>query len=70
MFSTTFLDLPPLAGAAGTVRLVGTDVALITRQLRLLLSDVKEYEKMSFSHNPYGDGKSSERIVQALLARR
>ncbi|NMU89654.1 UDP-N-acetylglucosamine 2-epimerase (non-hydrolyzing) [Achromobacter ruhlandii] len=60
----------PEAVAAGTVRLVGTDVALITRQLRLLLSDVKEYEKMSFSHNPYGDGKSSERIVQALLARR
>lgn len=29
----------PEAVAAGTVRLVGTDVALITGQLRLLLSD-------------------------------
>lgn len=60
----------PEAVEAGTVRLVGTDVAQITGQLRLLLSDVSEYEKMSFSHNPYGDGKASEQIVEALLARK
>ena len=60
----------PEAVAAGTVRLVGTDVALITGQLRLLLSDTAEYQKMSFAHNPYGDGKASERIVQTLLQRR
>jgi len=60
----------PEAVAAGTVRLVGTDVAQITGQLRLLLSDVSQYQKMSFSHNPYGDGKSSERIVDTLLQRR
>ena len=35
----------PEAVAAGTVRLVGTDVALITGQLRLLLSDTAEYQR-------------------------
>ena len=59
----------PEAVEAGTVRLVGTDESMITGQLRLLLSDVSEYQKMSFSHNPYGDGHASERIVQSLLDR-
>lgn len=59
----------PEAVAAGTVRLVGTDVDMITSQIRLLLSDVSAYQKMSFAHNPYGDGKASERIVQYLLDR-
>lgn len=57
----------PEAVAAGTVRLVGTDVEMITSQIRLLLSDVAQYQKMSFAHNPYGDGKASERSIQFLL---
>ena len=56
----------PEAVAAGTVRLVGTDIGLIVSQLELLLTNAAEYEKMSFAHNPYGDGQASERILASL----
>lgn len=56
----------PEAVAAGTVRLVGTDIELIVSQLELLLTNAGEYEKMSFAHNPYGDGQASERILASL----
>jgi len=46
----------PEAIEAGTVRLVGTEIELIVSQISLLLSDNKEYQKMSRAHNPYGDG--------------
>jgi UDP-N-acetylglucosamine 2-epimerase (non-hydrolysing) len=59
----------PEALAAGTVRLVGTDVERIVGNVTELLEDSAAYETMSFAHNPYGDGKASERIVQALLDR-
>ncbi|HHF2871640.1 non-hydrolyzing UDP-N-acetylglucosamine 2-epimerase [Vibrio diabolicus] len=57
----------PEAVEAGTVKLVGTDVTKITESLDLLLDDQDEYKKMSFSHNPYGDGKASQRIINAIL---
>lgn len=57
----------PEAVDAGTVRLVGTDVAKIVDGVSLLLDDRTEYERMSFAHNPYGDGRACERIVDALL---
>ncbi|MDO5668213.1 MAG: UDP-N-acetylglucosamine 2-epimerase (non-hydrolyzing) [Alcaligenaceae bacterium] len=57
----------PEAVAAGTVKLVGTDVDLITQSVDKLLSDTHEYEKMSLAHNPYGDGKASQRIVDYLI---
>ncbi|MBG0638687.1 UDP-N-acetylglucosamine 2-epimerase (non-hydrolyzing) [Enterobacter asburiae] len=56
----------PEAVAAGTVRLVGTDKNKIFSELNLLLTDKKEYDKMSNASNPYGDGKTSERIVNIL----
>jgi UDP-N-acetylglucosamine 2-epimerase (non-hydrolysing) len=59
----------PEALAAGTVRLVGTDVERIVGNVTELLEDSAAYETMSFAHNPYGDGKASDRIVQALLER-
>ena len=34
-----------------------------------LLSDEKEYERMSKASNPYGDGHASERIVDAIIER-
>mgnify|MGYP003579993342 CR=1 FL=1 len=58
----------PEAVAAGTVRLVGTDVEAIVNGVASLLDHAHEYQRMSFSHNPYGDGKACERIVQSLLA--
>ncbi|MBV7298615.1 non-hydrolyzing UDP-N-acetylglucosamine 2-epimerase [Enterovibrio paralichthyis] len=57
----------PEAVAAGTVKLVGTDVELITSSIRELLQDEKKYQEMSFAHNPYGDGQASKRIVEQLL---
>ncbi|WP_026083380.1 non-hydrolyzing UDP-N-acetylglucosamine 2-epimerase [Pseudomonas tolaasii] len=56
----------PEAVEAGTVKLVGTEIDVITTELRLLLTDADAYRQMSFAHNPYGDGKASARILDAL----
>ena len=56
----------PEAVEAGTVKLVGTDMVKIIRNVSLLLDDADEYRKMSQAVNPYGDGKACERIIQAL----
>jgi UDP-N-acetylglucosamine 2-epimerase (non-hydrolysing) len=56
----------PEAVEAGTVRLVGTDVDQIVSAAVRLLDDAEEYRRMSFAHNPYGDGHACERIVGAL----
>lgn len=53
---------------AGTARLVGSSPSRIVPALSALLSDGALYEQMSRAHNPYGDGKASRRILQALLA--
>lgn len=59
----------PEAVAAGTVKLVGTETADIARELNRLLTDTVAYRTMSYAHNPYGDGKACQRIIEALLAR-
>lgn len=56
----------PEAVEAGTVKLVGTDVAVITAALAELITDDEAYRQMSFAHNPYGDGKACQRIVEIL----
>ncbi|WP_421245207.1 non-hydrolyzing UDP-N-acetylglucosamine 2-epimerase [Aeromonas sp. 601019] len=56
----------PEAVAAGTVKLVGTNVDKIVAGLLVLLNDIDVYTEMSFAHNPYGDGLSCERILNAL----
>ncbi|EGQ9294021.1 UDP-N-acetylglucosamine 2-epimerase (non-hydrolyzing) [Vibrio vulnificus] len=56
----------PEAVAAGTVKLVGTDVEKIVSNLNSLLTDNKAYQVMSFAHNPYGDGKACQRILDSL----
>lgn len=53
----------PEALDAGTVKLVGTNSNLIVEQVQNLLSDVEIYNRMSHSHNPYGNGDSCEQIV-------
>jgi UDP-N-acetylglucosamine 2-epimerase (non-hydrolysing) len=53
----------PEAVEAGTVKLVGTDSAVIVENVERLLSDSSVYTQMAQAHNPYGDGKASERIV-------
>ncbi len=57
----------PEAVTAGTVRLVGTDRAVIVEETMRLLRDPAHYESMSRAHNPYGDGKASERIAKVLM---
>ena len=57
----------PEALDAGTVKLVGTDYNKIVDNVSLLLEDEKEYDIMSRANNPYGDGKASQRIADALL---
>jgi len=56
----------PEAVDAGTVKLVGTDIELITSSVSNLLDDPLAYEAMSRAHNPYGDGKACERILEGL----
>ena len=56
----------PEAVAAGTVKLVGTDLACIVSETTRLLDDQQEYQRMSNTHNPYGDGHASQCIVKTL----
>jgi UDP-N-acetylglucosamine 2-epimerase (non-hydrolysing) len=57
----------PEALEAGTVILVGTDTSEIVKQATSLLTNSIFYEKMSKAHNPYGDGKSCKKIIEALI---
>jgi UDP-N-acetylglucosamine 2-epimerase len=56
----------PEAVDAGTVELVGTDTERLVACATRLLNDRTAYEKMSFAHNPYGDGRAAVRIAEAL----
>lgn len=56
----------PEAVDAGTVILVGTDEDLIVSKTLELLNDKEAFERMSKLHNPYGDGKACERIVEFI----
>jgi len=58
----------PEAVTAGTVKLVGTDSAKIVAEVTKLLTDKAYYDSMSFAHNPYGDGKACQRIVDVIKA--
>ena len=53
--------------AAGTLKLAGTDEDTIYKLTKELLEDKEEYEKMSKASNPYGDGKASKRIADAII---
>lgn len=57
----------PEAVEAGTVKLVGTDCEKIYEEATKLLRDSVEYDIMSKAINPYGDGKASERICEAII---
>lgn len=52
---------------AGTLRLVGTDEEDIYQNGYELLNNEEAYRDMAGRKNPYGDGRASERIVQAIL---
>ena len=52
---------------SGTLKLVGTNEEVIYEETKKLLTNKKEYNKMSQASNPYGDGHASERIVDAII---
>ncbi len=52
---------------AGVAKLVGAHEDLIIRHASLLLDNEEAYRAMAKAENPYGDGKASQRIVNALL---
>ncbi|MBU2061419.1 MAG: UDP-N-acetylglucosamine 2-epimerase (non-hydrolyzing) [Bacteroidetes bacterium] len=56
----------PEAVQAGTVILVGTNKEKIISECLSLLNNTDKYEEMSALHNPYGDGKACERIVNYI----
>lgn len=56
----------PEAVDAGTVKLVGTDVHRIVSETNNLLDNKQAYEIMTRAHNPYGDGKACERIINFM----
>ncbi|MFH7524760.1 non-hydrolyzing UDP-N-acetylglucosamine 2-epimerase [Aeromonas enteropelogenes] len=56
----------PEAVSAGTVMLVGAEVDKIVHNINILLKDSNAYKKMSFSHNPYGDGNACANIIDVL----
>jgi UDP-N-acetylglucosamine 2-epimerase (non-hydrolysing) len=58
----------PEGVVAGTARLVGTDADRIVAEAERLLDDPTEYEAMARAHNPFGDGRAAERIVELLAA--
>ena len=51
---------------AGTLKLVGTDPAVVKTMMTELLTNESLYLQMANARNPYGDGRASERIVQAI----
>jgi len=56
----------PEALEAGTIKLVGTDTKKIIHEAQKLIDDHEAYKQMSQAHNPYGDGKASQRIIDFL----
>lgn len=56
----------PEALAGGTVKLVGSDSRRIVAEARRLLSDATYYQEMSRVQTPYGDGRATQRILNAL----
>ena len=51
---------------AGTLKLVGTESEKAKKEMEELLDNDAEYQRMTQAKNPYGDGKASERILDAI----
>lgn len=56
----------PEAVEQGVVRLVGSDTGRIVSEAQRLLDDEAAYRSVARGISPYGDGRASRRIVQAL----
>ncbi len=56
----------PEGVAAGTARLVGANSDHIVKEANRLLDDQSAFDEMAKAHNPYGDGKASDRIASII----
>jgi UDP-N-acetylglucosamine 2-epimerase (non-hydrolysing) len=56
----------PEAVLAGTAKIAGIEKDNIVKLIDELINNKEEYDKMANAVNPYGDGKASERIVDAI----
>jgi UDP-N-acetylglucosamine 2-epimerase (non-hydrolysing) len=59
----------PESLAAGATKLVGADAQAIVRESKRLLEDNDAYKAMQIAVNPYGDGRTAQRIVEWMLER-
>ena len=51
---------------AGTALLVGAEADRIVFEVNRLLDDRDHYQAMARAHNPFGDGRASERITRII----
>ena len=51
---------------AGTLALAGTEEDTVYRMAKELLEDKEKYQAMAQAKNPFGDGKASQRIADAI----
>jgi UDP-N-acetylglucosamine 2-epimerase (non-hydrolysing) len=56
----------PEGVTAGTAKLIGTDKDRIISEIFTLLDDDAAYSAMARAHNPFGDGKASQRIAEYI----
>jgi UDP-N-acetylglucosamine 2-epimerase (non-hydrolysing) len=56
----------PEAAIAGTAIIVGTKYEEIVGNVEELIKNIELFKKMARTHNPFGDGKASQRIISAL----
>ncbi|UTB31913.1 MAG: UDP-N-acetylglucosamine 2-epimerase (non-hydrolyzing) [Methanobacterium sp. ERen5] len=59
-------ERPETVTAGGNI-LVGSDKTKIIETIKNISNDSELYKKMQDAKNPYGDGSSSEKILEALL---
>ncbi|MBO0483021.1 UDP-N-acetylglucosamine 2-epimerase (non-hydrolyzing) [Enterococcus sp. MSG2901] len=51
---------------AGTLKIIGTETKNVLTEIEKLLLDSNAYQKMATAKNPYGDGRSSARILSII----
>ena len=56
----------PEAITAGAAKLIGADRSRIVHEVTQLLTDRVYYDSMATARNPYGDGKATNRILEAI----
>jgi UDP-N-acetylglucosamine 2-epimerase (non-hydrolysing) len=55
-----------MAAASLTVFVDGREIRVFGGNRRPVINEFELYKKMTKAHNPYGDGKASQRIVNSL----